>query len=405
MSNSTVHPDSFPSSRVASEGSSVLLDVNDGDRLVFSRLTSGAFDLRELLQFLYRTLKIGNQNFSLKPLIGCPFGTLLQVENGAEGPFLSPVTPSEGENSVQEKGECEITDESRDNRGLVDDNKAQTLTGDDIDEMRRQGAKGDEIIEALIANSATFGKKTSFSQEKYRLKKQKKYAPRVLLRRPFTRRFLRVDTLSLLLSLANIGGNSDVLVVDMVGGLVTGAVAERLGGTGCVCNTYLGSAPYSMEIDKTSAINMEDISLSSDHEVVDARTETTAKTIKINKTPKHGEKPSHETFKLWKEQGFSSLIIAAPDLDPWSAVKRLLPLLSYSAPFAIYHQYLQPLATCMHNLQAEKMAIGLQLSEPWVREYQVLPSRTHPFMQMNASGGYVLSGTRISTAANDGLRS
>jgi hypothetical protein len=28
----------------------------------------------------------------------------------------------------------------------------------------RQGAKGDEIIEALIANSATFEKKTAFSQ-------------------------------------------------------------------------------------------------------------------------------------------------------------------------------------------------------------------------------------------------
>lgn len=32
---------------------------------------------------------------------------------------------------------------------------------------------------------------------------------------------------------------------------------------------------------------------------------------------------------------------------------------------------LQPLATCMHNLQIEKMAIGLQISEPWLREYQV----------------------------------
>lgn len=43
-------------------------------------------------------------------------------------------------------------------------------------------------------------------------------------------RFLRVDTLSLLLSMANVSANSDVLVVDMVGGLLTGAVAERLGG-------------------------------------------------------------------------------------------------------------------------------------------------------------------------------
>lgn len=41
---------------------------------------------------------------------------------------------------------------------------------------------------------------------------------------------MRVDALSLLLSMANVGPYSDVLVVDMVGGLVVGAVAERLGG-------------------------------------------------------------------------------------------------------------------------------------------------------------------------------
>jgi len=34
----------------------------------------------------------------------------------------------------------------------------------------------------------------------------------------------------LLLSLANVSANSDILLVDMVGGLLTGAVAERLGG-------------------------------------------------------------------------------------------------------------------------------------------------------------------------------
>ena len=39
-----------------------------------------------------------------------------------------------------------------------------------------------------------------------------------------------MDALSLLLSMANVTANSDVLVVDLVGGLLTGAVAERLGG-------------------------------------------------------------------------------------------------------------------------------------------------------------------------------
>jgi tRNA (adenine58-N1)-methyltransferase non-catalytic subunit len=36
-----------------------------------------------------------------------------------------------------------------------------------------------------------------------------------------------MDTLSLLLSMANITSYSDVLVVDMIGGILTGAVAEK----------------------------------------------------------------------------------------------------------------------------------------------------------------------------------
>jgi len=43
-------------------------------------------------------------------------------------------------------------------------------------------------------------------------------------------RFMRVDSLSLLLCLGNVTANADVLVVDMLGGILTGAIAERLGG-------------------------------------------------------------------------------------------------------------------------------------------------------------------------------
>ncbi|XP_050364778.1 uncharacterized protein LOC126783363 [Argentina anserina] len=449
MSETLVHGDGVENPRLTWDGCSVLLDINDGDRLVFSRLSAGA------------KLKIGNKNCSLQPLIGCPFGSFFRVENGADGPYLSRYTPSNEGNSVKEQGDCQSKDELRDNRALVDNNKAQSLTGDAIDEMRRQGATGDEIVEALIANSATFEKKTVFSQEKYRLKKQKKYAPIVLLRRPFTRSiceaylkkypvrigFLRMDTLCLLLSMANVSANSDVLVVDMVGGLLTGGVAERLGGTGYVCNTYLGGSPYPMDIARiynfgeeickrivrspftdlfsstqtenpklssengdscsmeiesheqvSSMVGKEEVSLAPDKIKSELISDTTSFVErKLSKSAKLGEKAPHEIISLWKENGFSSLIIAAPELDTWGLVKEILPLLTNSAPFAIYHQYLQPLATCMHNLQVEKMAVGLQISEPWLREYQVLPSRTHPCMQMNGFGGYILSGTKICT--------
>ncbi|KAI5678346.1 hypothetical protein M9H77_09296 [Catharanthus roseus] len=438
------------SARVTWEGCSVLLDINDGERMVFERLTAAA------------SLKIGNKKCSLQPLIGCPFGSLFQQENGKDGPFLSRIlSTSKGDSNNQENTECPIVCETKDNRELVDNNTAQNLSGEDIDELRRKGASGGEIIEALIRNSSTFEKKTSFSQEKYLLKKQKKYSPRVLVRRPTARSiceayfkkrpeqigFLRMDSLSLLLSLANVTSHSDLLVVDMIGGILTGAVAERLGGNGYVCNTYFGNTPYPVDIvrmfnfgneicerivhssltdlrsssDATSLSNdqLEDFdsknhanenvlsssacSFSTEKNVISSEdgdtgmsSETAVSPVcKPGKAAKAGRKAPLETVKSWKENGFSSLIVAAPFVDAWSIVKELLPLLSFSAPFVVYHQYLQPLAQCMHNLQIEKMAIGLQITEPWLREYQVLESRTHPHMQMSICGGYILSGTRI----------
>lgn len=37
----------------------------------------------------------------------------------------------------------------------------------------------------------------------------------------------------------------------------------------------------------------------------------------------------------------------------------------------------------------------LELGETWMREYQVLPQRTHPTMRMNAASGYILSGIKV----------
>lgn len=463
-----------PIRREAWEGCSVLLDINDGDRLAFFRLTPGA------------TAKIGNKTCSLQPLVGRPFGSLFRLDADGLVPCAAGDATSRDHNT-RDGADGQTQDETRDNRSLVDNNTAQNLSSDDIEAMKRDGATGDEIVEALIANSSTFGKKTVFSQEKYKLKKQKKYAPKVLLRRPSARSicetyfkksparigFMRVDTLSLLLSMANIGAYSDVLVVDMVGGLVVGAVAERLGGTGYVCSTYLRSAPCSIDIIRMynlssdmvsrivqaplsdlcsmhssgntpsllnggaegemvepavvpdedaqaslaqqvdTAVSDEKAQLSTDqptdmevsepsldeHPVQDENSALDGKgsdgNLDASKSSKAGKAPSPEKMKYWKEHGFSSLIVAAPGHEVERLVADLLPLLSYSAPFAIYHQYLDPLAKCMHSLQVSKMAIGLQLSEPWLREYQVLPSRTHPHMQMNAFGGYILSGIRI----------
>ncbi|XP_020257012.1 cell division cycle protein 27 homolog A-like isoform X1 [Asparagus officinalis] len=71
------------------------------------------------------------------------------------------------------------------------------------------------------------------------------------------------------------------------------AVAE---GSGHVCNTYFGTKPPSLDIVRIFNF-------------------------------------SYEVCR--------SLIVAAPEMDVGIIIEDLLPLLSYYAPFAIYHQYLQ----------------------------------------------------------------
>ena len=46
------------------------------------------------------TLKIGNKSYSLKPLIGRPFGSLFQIESGDNGQNLACITPSREEGLI-----------------------------------------------------------------------------------------------------------------------------------------------------------------------------------------------------------------------------------------------------------------------------------------------------------------
>ncbi|KAI4982770.1 hypothetical protein ZWY2020_023262 [Hordeum vulgare] len=74
-------------------------------------------------------------------------------------------TPSDPDDKQRDGGaDGQMQDESRDNRSLVDNNTAQTLSSEDIEAMKREGVSGDAIVEALIANSSTFGNKIVFSQ-------------------------------------------------------------------------------------------------------------------------------------------------------------------------------------------------------------------------------------------------
>lgn len=46
-------------------------------------------------------------------------------------------------------------------------------------------------------------------------------------------------------------------------------------------------------------------------------------------------------------------------------------------------------------LMNNKKAVNIRIEELWTREYQVLPMRTHPHMNMHGASGFILSAVKV----------
>jgi tRNA (adenine58-N1)-methyltransferase non-catalytic subunit len=145
-----------------------------------------------------------------------------------------------------------------DNRNIVDlKGASQVISNTDIKEMRSSGMLGSSIIASLAENSSTFAMKTVFSQEKWIKKKTVKYLVRFRVIRtnivnvsgenstkhPEKAGGLRVDSLALLLSSANLFSGCVPLICDDLGGLILSSVIQRVGARGHVVSVSAGSTP------------------------------------------------------------------------------------------------------------------------------------------------------------------
>ncbi|XP_060773744.1 tRNA (adenine(58)-N(1))-methyltransferase non-catalytic subunit TRM6 [Neoarius graeffei] len=184
----------------------------------------------------------------LDAVIGELYGSTFEVDAGGKLRLRKP-TNTEDSTEAKEAGQ--------DNRHIVDDGKSQKLTREDIESLKEQGMKGQEIIQQLINNSTTFRDKTEFAQEKYIKKKKKKYESSIAVLKPTSRILammyhgrepgkichLRYDTLAQMLTLGNIHAGSKIIVLETCAGLVLGSVMERMGGHGSVIQMYPGVGP------------------------------------------------------------------------------------------------------------------------------------------------------------------
>lgn len=431
--------------------------IKDGDYVVLKR-----GDIYKAVQILLKKKVIfEKQWFFLDNAVGHLYSSTFEI---ASGGILQLKKPKDAESSNDAK------EAGLDNRNIVDDGKSQKLTRDDIETLKEQGLKGQEIIQKLIDNSSTFKDKTEYAQDKYIKKKKKKYENTVTIVKPSCRILammyhgrepgkichLRYDTLAQMLTLANIHAGSKVLVFETCAGLVLGAVMERMGGYGSVIQMYPGGEPvragvesfgfpahfhdmlHEFPICHVNALLAGTLDTTAKDPSADSKQSNRAAEEKQNQpeaqqqgSPEEqsmetssGADGSHDQEKEEREKrkeakaqekmvkmqekrkklGAAAALLEARNADglviasrfhPCPVLMGLLRFLSPSRPFVVYSQHKEPLIECYTKLKEHGGTVSLRLTDTWLRQYQVLPNRTHPLLLMSGGGGYLLSGITV----------
>ncbi|XP_064196835.1 tRNA (adenine(58)-N(1))-methyltransferase non-catalytic subunit TRM6 [Anguilla rostrata] len=422
-----------------------LCTIGEGDCVVLKR--GDIFKAAQIQK--NRKVIFEKQWFFLDNAVGELYGTAFEV---ASGGTLQPKKPKLTESIT------EVREAGTDNRNIVDDGTSQKLTRDDIETLKGQGLKGQDIVQQLVENSSSFRDKTEFAQEKYIKKKKKKYENTVTILKPSTRILaqmyhgrepgkichLRYDSLAQMLTLGNIHAGSKVIVFETCAGLVLGAVMERMGGHGSVIQMYPGGGPVRAATDsfgfpkhflhtlhdfplcKVQPLLAGQLSLDAQEpdappqpnpegrsqesgggdstvEKMESEMERETDDREKRREDKAQERKMKNEEKRKKQLAVAALLqprnadglVIASRLHPCPVLLALLKFMAPSRPFVVYSQYREPLIECYTKLREQGGTINLQLTETWLRHYQVLPNRTHPVLLMSGGGGYILSGTTV----------
>lgn len=326
--------------------------------------------------------------------------------------------------------------------------------------MRENISDSKELIGTLVANSKSFNEKTEFSQEKYIKKKEKKYFDFIQIRKPTIRLVaeifyrqdpekplgLRVDSLSQLISYSGVNSTGTYLIYEAgSSGLVPAAFLNSMGNTGDarLVHFHPGNFPQKQAIQ---ALNLDDEHLKKCvsvniysvlrqiHQSSNAETDSVKSVLDVTETRKRKaegdigdeevsavkrpnleinptepvatseakeliKKPkwqyeNDEAIELLMKK-VDSLVIVSKE-DPFSIVKELLPFVHHGRPVVIFHSMKEVLMECYTSMKSLDRMVNVRLITNWMRNYQVLPMRTHPAVQITGSSGYLLVGYTIS---------
>jgi tRNA (adenine-N(1)-)-methyltransferase non-catalytic subunit len=212
---------------------------------------------------------------------------------------------------------------------------------------------------------------------------------------------MRIDTLSQFLVLGNVFSHTQALVFETCSGLIVSAVLERMGPRGHIIrvaqDNNFNTHTHIVQLINQPTTEVRDSMITSipfsffgrAKQPVESRSE-----LKDEKLQRFNQFEATLTGKS-KSMMCDSMLIATNSMDHHELFTQFWPLLQPSGTFAIYSSFREPLQLIYSQLRTDKTAVLLQLSETWMREFQVLPHRTHPHMKTSSASGYILSGIKV----------
>ncbi|PMD38658.1 eukaryotic translation initiation factor-like protein 3 [Hyaloscypha variabilis F] len=423
-------------------------------------------------------------------------------------------TPSSGADQITIGGdgvEFQLVGENgevimRSNRETIDDSARQTLTMEEIEELKREGTgAGKDLIAKLMASHLGIEQKTAFSLAKYKLLKTKKYLRRFTilpLDVPMLTQWMmeekdaskilemREEMVALIGSWANahfsesrpfdtIPSGGRLLVVDETGGLLVATLAERMGilyptaeelsiendhhaeiplAKSNTITLIHNNAQPNLSLLKYFSYDPTSTSTSPRHplstnlhplswlQLLSPSSDPTYSTpippLSPNalSTLKSGKRGTYYR-KLRRHNritsivsstlagGFTGLAIAS-HMDPISILRHTIHLLAGGAPIAIFSPTIEPLVTLSDAYSTSRRtafiqsppdsftSLPMESRDSWqgdedfplnptlvintsvqsarVREWQVLPGRTHPVMTgRGGAEGYLFTAVRV----------
>jgi len=395
--------------------------VKEGDWIALQSLGVPS-DLVFTRFFPSRSVKVGGRKFRLSELPSPKYGCRVDFAVKAH---------SIGSDKKQEEEDGKVASENNDELLL----KQSSFTSQDIDNLRKSGIVGEELVALLSQKNPSFSKLSKFAQEKYITRKRRKHMVSLLIQRPncslLCEWYLKKNpeailrlcpvSIGLLSRLANVVVESKVLILEDTLGLVCVSVAERTQQLVYITNVFEGEHPPGLELfdffpslrewrrtshfvvcpmNMLTLLHREEerdsfpLSFRKDSQVPKSDSVVSGDSLTSTKDSNKYYRPIVGQLKQTLREGFTSLIVACRE-PTWEKVLLLISQLVPNGSFAIYHYSLSYLSELHYLLLKCPLVIAIQLEECAQLEHQILSGRSHPIMSSLPTGGFILSGIRV----------